>query len=583
MNLPIGHYLQNKKYRLFQVVGQGGFGITYKGILFTEIKGPLGTIKTEVPISIKEYFFKDYCYRIPNGFDVNVHSETGQLIFCKFKEKLIKEAKILSDVHYPYIVNVLDVFEENNTAYIVMEYIDGYSLKYILERDGILQETKVLKYTCQIGKALQFVHGKNILHLDIKPSNILIDKNDNARLIDFGVSKRYDVENTETSTTMLTLSKGFASVEQYDNEGTHVFSPCPDIYSLGATMYNLLTGKIPTESILRATRPFPKPSELNPNITAKTESVILKAMQINPADRYQTLSEMLSALGAPPVEKTKENDHPAETHCTGENEEIEEDTLFFNTVVQTRNKPLFFEVAKKEKRKRIWVISLISTFVTIGALIVMLAEKENNSVTSIDLPPATQTEENVVIEELPREESIAKNNHMLPPQENIAETDLQENAQSVVRQPSDGGVPEIAAVLQPTAEDIDAEYAALIASGKEKMNVGNYEEADADFSKAMSIKPTEEVKQWFISINEKQIEDRNALYEEKTTFGKYKIVRKILTGKYGAIDNRGEERILCQYKYTEKAGANQAFQRDDNLYDIYNTEGVLIKSGATYW
>ncbi|MEO3238107.1 serine/threonine-protein kinase, partial [Parabacteroides distasonis] len=147
----------------------------------------------------------------------------------------------LSEVHHPYIVNVLEVFEENNTAYIAMEYISGFSLKYMLEKNGILPEATVLKYVRQIGEALQFVHDKSILHLDIKPSNILIDKNGNARLIDFGVSKRYDIEQEETSTTMLTLSKGFASIEQYDNEGTQVFSPRPDIYSLGATMYNLLT------------------------------------------------------------------------------------------------------------------------------------------------------------------------------------------------------------------------------------------------------------------------------------------------------------------------------------------------------
>lgn len=106
-----------------------------------------------------------------------------------------------------------------------------------------MPEARVLRYMRQIGEALQFVHEKNILHLDIKPSNILIDQAGKARLIDFGVSKRYDIEQQETSTTMLTLSKGFASIEQYDNEGTQSFSPCPDIYSLGATMYNLLTGE----------------------------------------------------------------------------------------------------------------------------------------------------------------------------------------------------------------------------------------------------------------------------------------------------------------------------------------------------
>ena len=118
MNLPNGYPLQNGKYRLTHVVGQGGFGITYKGVWYTEVKGPLGTIKTEVPICVKEYFFKDYCYRDPDSFAVKVHSETGRALFEKFKEKLIKEAKILSDVHHPHIVNVLEVFEENDTAYI---------------------------------------------------------------------------------------------------------------------------------------------------------------------------------------------------------------------------------------------------------------------------------------------------------------------------------------------------------------------------------------------------------------------------------------------------------------------------------
>ena len=200
----------------------------------------------------------------------------------------------MSDVHHPHIVNVLEVFEENDTAYIAMEYIQGYSLKYLLEKEGRLSENTVLFYTHQIAHALQFVHEKSILHLDIKPSNILIDKDDNARLIDFGVSKRYDLFQQETSTTMLTLSKGFASVEQYDDEGTQNFSPCPDIYSLGATMYNLLTGKIPTESILRAAKPLQKPSELNSSISERTEEAIMKAMAIVQADRFQSVNKTVS-------------------------------------------------------------------------------------------------------------------------------------------------------------------------------------------------------------------------------------------------------------------------------------------------
>ena len=304
MNLPNEYVLQNGKYRITHTIGQGGFGITYKGVWYTEVKGSLGTVKTEVPICIKEYFFKDYCYRDTNdSFTVKVHSETGRVLFNKFKEKLIKEAKILSEVHHPHIVNVLEVFEENGTAYIAMEYISGCSLKSMMDREGVLPEAKVLRYVHQIGEALQFVHEKNILHLDIKPSNILIDSSGKARLIDFGVSKRYDVEQQETSTTMLTLSKGFASIEQYDNEGIQNFSPCPDIYSLGATMYNLLTGKIPTESILRATRPLLEPTKLNKDISSKTEAVIIKAMQIIPADRFQTITEMMATLDFPAEEE----------------------------------------------------------------------------------------------------------------------------------------------------------------------------------------------------------------------------------------------------------------------------------------
>jgi serine/threonine-protein kinase len=327
MILPDGYFLQYKKYQLTHTIGQGGFGITYLGVWNTEVKGELGKMKTTVPVCVKEYFFKDYCYREKDSYAVKVHSVTGEKLFGRFKEKLIKEANILSAVHHPNIVNVLEVFEENNTAYIIMEYIKGCSLKYMLEKEGVLPENKVLKYTHQVGNALAFVHEKNIVHLDIKPGNILIDQNDNARLIDFGVSKRYDIEEQETSTTTLTLSKGFASIEQYDDEGTQTFSPCPDVYSLGATMYNLLTGVVPIESILRATKQLLPLSDYNSNVTPKTEKAILKAMEIKPEDRFRSVKEMLAAIDVPVyelaenklVEKTQRegDDHTEAVNAAG--------------------------------------------------------------------------------------------------------------------------------------------------------------------------------------------------------------------------------------------------------------------------
>lgn len=672
MNLPNGHYLQQRKYRLTHIVGQGGFGITYKGIWFTEVKGPLGRMKTEVPVCIKEYFFKDYCYRDADSFAVKVHSETGRTLFNKFKEKLIKEAKILSEVHHPYIVNVLEVFEENDTAYIAMEYISGFSLKHLMEKEGILPEAKVLKYVRQIGEALQFVHEKNILHLDIKPSNILIDKDDNARLIDFGVSKRYDMEQQETSTTLLTLSKGFASIEQYDNEGTQNFSPCPDIYSLGATMYNLLTGKIPTESILRATRSLAKPSEVNPAITKKTEAALLKAMEIIPADRFQTVAQLLDALDLPPLEKnvsfpsssarpTLRTDADEETtllassplssfsHADG----ADEDETIINTPVV--NMPLKKSapsiavppVTKRRSRKA-WVsilcliLALMASAVTFWVHSNKPGLQKNGEVKHPDLrsetkddasvPPSSGTRSplagtvqadssfatpappestTTTREKTPAETPLSTETPTLAQGTSGAETHYPQelsgreavsppvSSQSsgerrsipreeppVVRlSPADletGGEP-----ARPSATEIEAQYRQLISTGQAKMAAREYPAAKKDFTKAKELKLTEEVVRLLITCDEKaeehRIEERRALYEEKMDFGNYKIVRKKATGRYGAIDREANERIPCKYVNVGKAENGRAFERDDNLFDIYNADGTLISQGATYY
>ena len=194
------------------VIGQGGFGITYKGIWYTEVKGSLGTVKTEVPVCIKEYFFKDYCYRLAGSPLVKVHSETGRVLFDKFKEKLIKEAKILSEVHHPYIVNVLEVFEENETAYIAMEYISGCSLKYMLDKEGILPEKKVLRYIQQIGKALEFVHG----------------------LIGYGDTLSFKTPNTFTIKNIYSSPRAFSSAFAIDNQA----------YIVGGDMGNKCTNEL---------------------------------------------------------------------------------------------------------------------------------------------------------------------------------------------------------------------------------------------------------------------------------------------------------------------------------------------------
>ena len=605
MNLPNGHLLQNGKYRLTHVIGQGGFGITYKGIWFTEVKGPLGTVKTEVPVCIKEYFFKDYCYRDSETSEVKVHSDMGRMLFDKFKEKLIKEAKILSDVHHPHIVNVLEVFEENNTAYIVMEYISGSNLKSILEKDGILPEATVLRYIHQVGEALQFVHEKNILHLDIKPSNILVDQNGKARLIDFGVSKRYDIKQQETSTTTLTLSKGFASIEQYDSEGIQNFSPCPDIYSLGATMYNLLTGKIPTESILRATRPLPSPKILNPDISSKTESAIMKAMAVVPKDRFQSVSEMLDALDYPKEEEGVVNKGVP----SPEYEDDDETTMLYSsqpktegddeTVLNADNVP---PTSKKKRRKSALITLLIVVFASVGSAVVFMMQRSRLEIPVAKVP---DTELNANVKE---ESNVPEATKEARKEVKTQGTDTKkaEEKPMVASSPAKPGKPQqetstndvkndVAPSPSQSEEELNAEFKTLVAAGKEKMaaaqassEAADYKKATKDiieagnaFSKAGKIKTTDElfdlIGECRVKQNEILLAGRKEMYEEIKPFGELMIVQKKDNKKYGAIDAEAQERIKCKYlaAYRTQQGYS-AFLREDEMYDIYDTNGVMI-------
>lgn len=609
MNLPKGHCLQNGKYQLTDVIGQGGFGITYSGVWNTEVKGELGAVKTNVPVCIKEYFFKDYCYRDNNNLTVQVHSETGKILFDKFKEKQIKEAKILSEVHHPYIVNVLEVFEENNTAYIAMEYISGCSLKYMLDIEGKLQEKNVLKFVNQIGQALDFVHKKNILHLDIKPNNILIDKQNNARLIDFGVSKRYDIEQQETSTTMLTLSKGFASIEQYDSEGTISFSPCPDVYSLGATMYNLLTGVIPTESILRATRPLIKPLELNKEITPKTESVILRAMRINPSDRYQTIKEMVNELDIPSYFEESENlleesysqrniskeggigsDEATEVYANSVRKQLFDED---QTVVQSLNEE---KRVKTKRKRRVLIPVLVFFFAFVGYAIsyIFSINEPANTNQDVDLIADIVQSSGESDEDSSTSVQDAEEPVLVPEPEtgkasdalnvgSLVNTTKHEQPQTnlIAERP---GVEEANIVELSTAQ-IDAEYNVLIASGKAKMNKSNFSEAKTDFIKAKELKMEEEIFHLLRECEEKEeeknIADRKALYNEIKPLGRFVIAQHKTTRLYGAIDSNGNERIKAIYVSLGHYPDGVVFQRKDNLFDIYDINGDQVGKGLT--
>ena len=188
-------------------------------------------------VAIKEFFLKEHCERDGSTSRVSMGTSGSQGLVMKFKEKFAKEAETISYIVYRnhHIITIYDVFEENGTAYYVMEYLSGGSLSDRIPSGG-LPESEAVGYIRQVAEALAYIHQHNILHLDVKPSNILFRKEDEAVLIDFGISKHYDDEGgSQTSSTPVGVRKGYAPTEQYEREGVSSFFASTDIYSLGAT------------------------------------------------------------------------------------------------------------------------------------------------------------------------------------------------------------------------------------------------------------------------------------------------------------------------------------------------------------
>ena len=236
-----------------------------------------------------------FCNRDENTSHITVATQSNKELVDKLRKKFIEEAKAIFKMNHPNIVKVHDIFEENGTAYYVMDYIDGKSLGDIVKQRGPLPEVEAVGYIRQVADALKYVHSLNRLHLDIKPGNVMVDATGHAMLIDFGASKHYDMESGEnTSTLMGVNTKGYAPVEQSTQSFTK-FSPATDIYALGATLYKLLTGKTPPDANLLMAKEetlAPLPS----CISKSTHNAVLKAMTLIRADRPQTIDVFLGLL-----------------------------------------------------------------------------------------------------------------------------------------------------------------------------------------------------------------------------------------------------------------------------------------------
>lgn len=283
--LPIGTLLRNGTYRIVRFIASGGFGCTYEA---------MHTVFEE-RVAIKEFYVKDFCNRDATTSHISVGTISKKPLVEKLHRKFIEEAKSQRSMKHPGIVRVTDVFDENGTAYYVMDYIDGASLTDILKQKGKLSEKEALDYIRQAAEALSYVHASQRLHLDIKPSNIMVDKSGRAILIDFGTSKQYDEVGGENTSTLLGHTPGYASPEQMACSVTK-FMPATDVYSLGATLYKLLSGITPPECMMRVSGEPVKP--LPDTVSIATRRAIEAAMRLDRLQRPQSMKSFLNMLDA---------------------------------------------------------------------------------------------------------------------------------------------------------------------------------------------------------------------------------------------------------------------------------------------
>ncbi len=272
------------KYVIGKVIGEGGFGVTYKG---------WDTI-LQTYVAIKEYFPQFLSHRVADDTDI-VPTATQKETYQKGLKRYLEEAQNLSKFYQlSGIVSVRDFFYENGTGYIVMEYIDGVNLKQFLDQNGgRIPEVKVRSLMRPVLESLMEIHNTGLIHRDISPDNVMVDKKGRIKLIDFGSVR--DQSTVDEKTYTVTLKHGFAPPEQYYAKGKQ--GPWTDIYSICATMYRMLTGKNPPNSIERMAKDeYVSPAYYGVNISPKLDYVLRRGLSLNYEERYHNIAQLIDDL-----------------------------------------------------------------------------------------------------------------------------------------------------------------------------------------------------------------------------------------------------------------------------------------------
>ncbi|MFI3263277.1 MAG: leucine-rich repeat protein [Rikenellaceae bacterium] len=292
MQLKQGFTLNKGKYRIAEILGQGNLGICYLAEHEITIEVDNDVLKTNIKVVIKEFFMKEHCCRDAHTSCVLVSPVGNKALIEENKLQFISKAQTVSELDHDHIIKVLEIFEENNTAYQVTEYIEGGSLEKYVAQCGALDEIEARCYIKQVAGALDYLHSKNINHLNIKPSNILIIEGGVAVLTDFGFT------NQNYTETLTQENTAYIPLEQYINKEGFSFST--DIYSLGAVFYKLITANTPPHALEVYEQGLPT---LPKDVSATASAIINAVMQPKRKDRPQNIKEFSEVLNGLVVTK----------------------------------------------------------------------------------------------------------------------------------------------------------------------------------------------------------------------------------------------------------------------------------------
>ena len=281
-------------YRIERTLGSGTFGITY---LATILSGA-GALDGKVHVCIKEFFMHDVNGR--EGSAVTASTKNG--LWNDYRKKFEREARRLAAIKHPGVVQVLEAFNQNNTSYYSMEYLGGGSLDGYIKKKGHLTEPEALRLFKHVTDAMSYLHAQHMLHLDLKPGNIMMKDDGTTAIIDFGLAKQFDSNgNPESSSTIGAGTPGYAPIEQahYNGENRTAFPATMDVYALGATLFKMLTGKRPPEGSQVLNDGLPTDELHRYGVSQRTVSAIEHAMEPMVARRTPTVAALASELAQP--------------------------------------------------------------------------------------------------------------------------------------------------------------------------------------------------------------------------------------------------------------------------------------------